>query len=141
MTADQPLDRHLGAIFDGLVTAIYITKQLVWSAPSASQRDRLQDLLGFLVEQSHLVDAAEARIDGRAARMAAPSSHERRNLLGEADNDVPAALAAYQEYVSDLASDIQRRVADLGDADEGKMLVNIAAGLEARNADLLLGTS
>ena len=37
-------------------------------------RGQLQDLLAFLVDRSHLVDEAEARIDGRAPEMAAPSS-------------------------------------------------------------------
>ena len=135
MTSRDAIDRHLGAVFGGLVTAVYLTKQMLWSV-SAARRDRLQDMLGFLIEQSHLVDEAEARIDGRAVGMAAPSSHERRNLLGGVRNDVQAALAVYTEHVTDLASDIRRRGADMGDADEAGLLVDIAAGLQARLADL-----
>jgi hypothetical protein len=135
MTSRDAIDRHLGAVFGGLVTAVYLTKQMLWSV-SAARRDRLQDMLGFLVEQSHLVDEAEARIGGRAAGMAAPSSHERRNLLDAVHNDVQAALAAYTEHVTDLASDIRKRAAEMGDADEAKLLADIAAGLQTRVATL-----
>jgi hypothetical protein len=138
MTAEEAVDRHLRAVFEGLVTAIYATKQLVWSAP-ASRRGQLQDLLAFLIDQSHVVDEAEARIGGRASGMAAPSSHERHNLLGEADNDVQAALAAYTDRVSDLASDIRRRAGDMGSADEAKLLVDIADELQ-RRVDLLVSS-
>jgi hypothetical protein len=130
------VDRHLRAVFDGLVTALYLTKQMVWAVSPAWRRDRLRDLLAYLIEQSHLVDEAEARFDGRAPGMAAPSSHERRNVLGEVRNDLQAALAVYTEHVTDLASDMRRRAADMGDADESKLLLAIAAGLQTRLADL-----
>jgi len=138
MTAEEMVDRHLRAVFDELVTAIYETKQLVWSAP-ASQRGQLQDLLGFLVERSHRVDEAEARIDGRAPGMAAPSSHERRNLLGEVDNDVQAALRAYTVRLSGLASEIRRRASTMGVAGEATLLVEIADDLQ-RRVELLVGS-
>lgn len=136
MSPDESVDDHLRTVFDGLVTAIYVTKQLVWAAP-APPRDQLQDLLGFLVEQSHRVDEAEARIDGRAAAMAAPSSHERRNLLGDVGNDVQAALAAYVERVTGLAADIRRRASEIGDGSEAQLLVEIADGLQQRLVHLL----
>ena len=138
MTAEEIVDRHLRAVFDELVTAIYETKQLVWSAP-AWRRGQLQDLLAFLVERSHLVDEAEARIDGRAPEMAAPSSHERRNLLGEVDNDVQAALRAYAGRLSSLASDIRRRASEMGGADEATLLVEIADDLQ-RRVELLVSS-
>ena len=139
MTAEETVDRHLRAVFDELVKAIYETKQLVWAAP-ALLRGQLQDLLAFVVDQSHLVDEAEARIDGRALGMAAPSSHERRNLLGEADNDVQAALAAYTARLSHLASDIRRRASDMGGADEANLLVDIADELQRRVEILVSAT-
>lgn len=138
MTAEEAVDRHLRAVFDELVTAIYMTKQLVWSAPAA-QRVHLQDLLTFLVDQSHLVDEAEARIDSRASGMAAPSSHERHNLLGEAHNDMQAALAAYRDRSSDLVTELRRRASDMGSADEAKLLSDIADGLQ-RRVDLLVSS-
>lgn len=131
MTSDQSVDRHLRVVYDGLVTTINVTKQLVWSAPPALN-DQLRDLLAFLIDQCRLVDEAEARIDGRAPSMAAPSSYERPNLVGEFDNDVHAALAAYVNEVTDLASDIRSRASDMGDVDEATLLVETAEGLEQR---------
>jgi hypothetical protein len=132
---DRTLDRHLGAVYDELVSAIYLTKQVVWSASSA-QRNRLQGLLGFLIEQSHAVDEAEARLGGRAVGMASPSGHPRANLLGEVHNDVQAAFAVYTKRLMDLVGDLRRRAATIGDADEATLLVDTASGLETRLADL-----
>lgn len=131
---EHSVDRHLGAVFDGLVTTVYLTKQVLWSG--SSRRDRLQDLLEFLVEQSHVVDEAEARIDGRAAGLSSPSGHQRTNLLGDVHNDLQAALAAYTKHLTDLLGDIRRRAADMGEADEAKLLLDIAAGLQTRVAHL-----
>jgi hypothetical protein len=139
VSPDESIDRDLRAVFDGLVTAIYVTKQLVWSTTGA-RRDQLQNLLAFLIEQSHLVDEAEARIDGRAATMAAPSSHERRNLLGDVGNDMQAALTLYVERVTDLAIDISRRASDMGDRHEAHLLVGISKGLQTRVVHLLEGS-
>jgi len=132
---EETVDRHLGAAYDELVSAIYLTKQVVWSA-SPAQRNRLQDLLGFLIEQSHAVDEAEARLGGRAVGMASPSGHPRENLLGEVHNDVHAAVALYAKHLMDVIDDLRRRAADIGDTDEAKLLLDIAAGLETRLADL-----
>ena len=74
----------------------------------------------------------EARIDGRGTTMAAPSSHERRNLLGDVGNDVEAALDLYAERVDDLAAGIRRRAAEMGDRSEAQLLVEIAEGLQRR---------
>ena len=103
MASDDETDRHLHAVYDELVTAIYVTKQLRWSAPS-ELRAEMNDLVELLIEQTGAVDEAEARIGGRAATMAAPSSHERRNLLGEVDNDIGAALELYVERLGQIAS-------------------------------------
>ena len=134
MTAE--LDRHLRAVFDGLVEAVYLTKQGTWAVSSPARRERLRDLLEFLIEQSHAVDEAESHIDGRAAEMRAPSSHERRNLLGEARNDLEAARVLYIAHLNELAQDIRRRATDMGPAQEANLLLDIADGLEARVAHL-----
>ena len=136
MTAELPVDRHLHAVFDGLVEAIYLTKQGTWTVSVPARRERLRDLLEFLIEQSHAVDEAESHLDGRAAGMRAPSSHERRNLLGEARNDLEAARALYVSHVVDLAHDVRRRATDIEGAEQAQLLFAIADGLERRVANL-----
>lgn len=134
MTAE--LDRHLRAVFDGLVEAIYLTKQGTWAVASPARRERLRELLEFLIEQSQAVDEAESRLDGRAVEMRAPSSHARRNLLGEAGNDMQAARALFIEHLTQFAHDVRRRATEIADAQEAELLVAIAAGLETRLAQL-----
>ena len=136
MTAELPVDGHLRAVFDGLVEAIYLTKQGTWAVSAPSRRQRLRDMLEFLIEQSHAVDEAESRLDGRTTEMRAPSSHERRNLLGEVHNDMQAARALYIDHLVDLARDVRRRATELGGSQEASLLFDIADGLEMRVGDL-----
>ena len=136
MTEELPVDRHLRAVFDGLVEAIYLTKQGTWAVSAPARRERLRDLLEYLIEQSHAVDEAESHVDGRAAEMRAPSSHERRNLLGEARNDMDAARTLFLSHVVDLANDVRRRATEIEGAQQAQLLFDIADGLEARVADL-----
>jgi hypothetical protein len=118
-----------------LVTAIYVTKHLMWTAPP-DQREDLQALLAFLVEQCHAVDEAEVRIGGRALAMAAPSAHARRNLLGEVGSDADAALGRHVERLSDLADEITADAAQLGPGDEAAHLVQVAAAMRDHLTDL-----
>jgi hypothetical protein len=136
MTAELPVDRQLRAVFDGLVEAIYLTKQGTWAVSAPERRERLRDLLEFLIEQSHAVDAAESRLHGRADEMRAPSSHERRNLLGEAHNDMQAARVLFMSHLVELVHDIRSRAVEIGTAPESKLLSEIADGLETRAAHL-----
>ena len=135
MTA-EPVDRHLHAVYDGLVEAIYLTKQGTWAVSAPARREQLRDLLEFLIEQSHAVDEAESHLDGRAAEMRAPSSHQRRNLLGEARNDLEAARALFVSHVVDLVHDIRRRATEIAGAEQAQLLFDIADGLERRMGDL-----
>lgn len=136
MTDDETVDLHLRAAYDGLVSAIYLTKQGTWAASSADRRRALQDLLAFFIEQSHRVDEAEAAIGGRSPQMTAPSAHERKNLLGEASNDLVAARAAYVAHITDLAADLRRRAGEVGDGAAAELLSDVAEQLTARIADL-----
>jgi hypothetical protein len=135
VTDEHTVDRHLGAIYQELVTSTYLTKQVMWSAPS-SLRGRLRALLGFLIEQSHAMDEAEARINGRAAGLASPSEQPRTTLDGADHNDVQAAFAAYTTRLIALVGHLRERAADLGDAPEATLVREIASGLEARVAKL-----
>lgn len=128
MTADDPDDERLRAVFDQLVTATHLTKQLVWSAPP-ERRERLKDIATFLVEQSRLVDEAEARIGGRSPAMVAPSGHPRRNLLGEVDSDVDAALTVYVEIMSEMVDEIGAGARVIGDGDAAVLLMDVAEAL------------
>jgi hypothetical protein len=136
VTGELPVDRHLRAVFDALVEAIYLTKQGTWAVSTPSRRERLRNLLEFLIEQSHAVDEAETHLDGRATEMRAPSSHDRRNLLGEARNDLEAARVLYIEHLNELAQDIRRRAIDLGAVQGAQLLLDIADGLESRVTQL-----
>lgn len=131
MTDRTPEEHHLQQAYDGLVAGIYTTKQLVWAVPPPRRED-LRAMLGYLVEQSHRVDEAEARIGGRATTMVAPSSHERRNLLSEAGNDVEVALVRYRDLVTGLADEMRDGAAVLGEGEAASMLAGIAEGLVAR---------
>jgi hypothetical protein len=134
VTDDQVVDRHLGAVYEALVNAVSLTKQVLWSG--SAPRDQMQDLLAFLVEQAREVDEAEARIDGRSARLVSPSGHERENLLGDVQNDLGAAFDVYVETLTDLLRDVRRRAALMGETAEARLLVDLAAGLETRIAEL-----
>jgi hypothetical protein len=136
MTDELPVDRHLHAVYDGLVEAIYLTKQGTWAVSAPERRERLRDLLEFLIERSHAVDEAESRVDGRAAEMRAPSSHPRRNLLGEAGNDMEKARTLFMSHLVELVQDIRRRATAVGAAPESELLRGIADGLEMRRAAL-----
>jgi hypothetical protein len=132
---EHTVDRHLGAVYQELVTSTYLTKQMMWTAPS-SQRGRLEDLLGFLIEQSHGVDEAEAHINGRAAGLASPSEQPRTTLFGGDHNDVQAAFAAYTSLLIALVGHLRQRATDMGDAPEASLVTEIASGLESRVMNL-----
>lgn len=129
----QSADQHLRAVYDWLVRALYVTKQLVWGGPP-SQRDALQDLLGYLIEQSHAVYEAASRTGGPS--LAAPSAHERRNLLGDVGNDLGAALDVYKHRLGEAANDIRRRATEVDEEAEATLLTDIAEGLERHLANL-----
>lgn len=132
MADEEIADDHLRAAYGGLVDALYLTKQGVWAAGSSERRQALKDLLEFFIEQSQRVDEAEAAIGGRSPEMAAPSAHERRNLLGEFGNDLDAARAAYVEHLNALAADLDRRAGDLDDHPAGRLLGDVAEQLRAQ---------
>ena len=136
MTDEETVDLHLRAAYDELVGAIYLTKQGTWAAATADRRRALQDLLAFFIEQSHRVDEAEAAIGGRSPQMTPPSAHERKNLLGEAGNDIDAARAAYVSHITELAVELRRRAGELGDGAAAELLSDIAEQLTSRIADL-----
>jgi len=132
---DAEADRHLQDVYDELVTALYVTKQLAWSAPP-ELRPRVQDLVTHLIEQIGAVDEAEERLGGRAETMTAPSAHERRNLLGEVGNDVDVALDLYVTRLGDLADRIAARSSAVG-GEASALLTAIATGLRTRAGALL----
>ena len=43
--ADEVVDRHLREVFDGLVSAIYVTEQLVWSVTASPRHIGTVDAL------------------------------------------------------------------------------------------------
>lgn len=133
MTSDDKVDRGLRTAFDGVVSAIHATKQLVWAAPP-EQAERLRPLLAFLAEQSHVVDEAEARRGGRGEAMVSPSGRARRNLLGEVDGDLDAALVIYGTFIEDLADEVGAIAGSLGDGDDMKLLNDLADGLRSHLA-------
>ena len=132
MTDRHEVDEHLVALVNGVLDAVYQTKQVAWSASTSPRRDDLQELVSFLIEQSGLLMDAEEGIDGRSVDVSSPSSHQRGNLVAEADGDHALAVSLLAEQIRALAGDVRGRTALMGDAPEVAMLVRLADGLNER---------
>jgi hypothetical protein len=130
--ADQhEVDRHLVAVLNEVLDAVYQTKQALWSASTSPARADLQALLSFLIDQSGQLMVAEERIDGRAADVASPSSHQRGNLLAESHGDLVEAIGALVKRLEALAADVRPRVRAIPGAPEAVMLTELADGVDA----------
>lgn len=132
MADEHAVDAHLVAVLNEVLDAVYQAKQAAWSASTSPARAALQDLVSFLIEQSGQFMVAEERIDGRSDEVASPSSHQRGNLLAEANGDVPTAISHLVQRLRAIVADVRARAADMPDAAEAPMLTDLADGLEAR---------
>lgn len=135
--ADQhEVDRHLVAVLNEVLDAVYQAKQASWSSSTSPDRADLEDLVSFLIDQSGRLMVAEERIEGRSADVAAPSSHQRGNLLAEAKGDLAAAVSMLVKRLQTIADDARSRATAIPDAVETEMLTDLADGLNARTERL-----
>ena len=132
MRDEQRIDDHLGAVFAELVDAIQETKQAVWSAGSAAQRQALEDLRRFLIEQADIVSDAEVSIAGRSPSILSPTGHHPRNLLSEAGGDRAKLLRLLLDRVTAVAGDVRRRAEEMDGTEEAVVLNRLADGIEER---------
>lgn len=131
MADEQEIDKHLVAVVNEVLDAVYQAKQVAWSASPSPLREELRELVAFLIDQSGRFMVAEESIGGRAPGMASPSTHNRGNLVVEAGSH-HAAVSLLTSRVEALARHARTRAASIGDAPEAQMLSELADGLEAR---------
>jgi hypothetical protein len=129
---EREVDKHLVAVLNDVLDAVYQAKQAAWSAASELDRADLRELVEFLIDQSGRFMVAEERIDGRSADVRAPSSHQRGNLMAEAAGDHATAVSLLAQRLTTLAADVRTRALVISGAVETAMLSELADGLEAR---------
>lgn len=136
MSDEREIDRHLGAVLNAVLDTLYQAKQAAWSASATPAQPRLQALVSYLIDQSGVLMEAEERIDGRAADIASPSSHQRGNIVAEAHGDMATVMTLLVRRLDVLAEDVRALAAAIPDAQEAPMLTDLAEGLEARTTPL-----
>jgi hypothetical protein len=124
------VDDQLVAVLNEVLDAVYQAKQASWSASTSPRRGELQELVSFLIEQSGQLMVAEEQIDGRSANVTSPSSHQRGNLLAEADGDLVEAIERLAKRLVAVAEDVRSRASAVPDAAEAPMLLRLADGLD-----------
>ena len=132
MPDDEAVDRHLGSVIDQVISAIQNTKQAVWSASTTARRAELNELKSFLGEQLVALSDAEERINGRARDITSPTGHAIRNLRSEAGNDFSAFKALLLGELRGVADDARRRAGEIDGAPQGKLLRDLADGIDHR---------
>jgi hypothetical protein len=136
MVDEHVVDEHLVAVLNEVLDAVYQAKQAAWSATDAATTAMLQDLVRFLIDQSGQFMVAEERIDGRSAAVSSPSSHQRGNLLAEADGDVATAIGLLADRLERIIEDVRARATEIPRVKEAQLLADLADGLEARVQNL-----
>ena len=139
MTDERSVDEHLGAILNQVLDLLYQAKQAAWSAAQSPLRSDLQDLAAYLIDQSRIVMEAEERIDGRAPGIASPSSHQRGNIVADANGDIRVAVSVLVDHLDALVDDIRARTATVPAGGEATMLTELSDGLALRRDRLQSG--
>lgn len=132
MADEQAVDRHLVEVLDEVLDAVYQAKQAAWATTGTPRGDSVKELVAFLIEWSGSLSEAEERIDGRAAGVSSPSSHQRGNLVAKAHGELTEAIDLLSAQLRDLAADIRSRAHEVRDAGEAPMLLELAAGIDQR---------
>jgi hypothetical protein len=127
----RSIDDHLVAAYDGVLAALYETKQAAWAASTTPRAAQLRALRNLLIEQSQRLDEAESAIDGRSARVASPSSHQHGNLAAEAGGDPVRVVALLVDRLRSLVADLRVRSAVIDDHDAASLLEEVAADIAA----------
>lgn len=132
MADQRAIDDHLVAVLNAVLDAVYQAKQAAWSAPTPPVRERLRELVAFLIERSGQLMVAEEQLDGRSTDVSAPSSHQHGNLVAEAGGDHGNAVALLANRLAGIAADARARAATISTATETSLLQELAEGLESR---------
>src|SRR3954447_18822647 len=136
MADDHLVDAHLVAVLNEVLDAVYQAKQVSWSASTSPVRAELQDLVAFLIDQSGRFMVAEEQIDGRSPAVSSPSSHQRGNLVAEANGDLDAAVSLLVRRLQAVVDDVRARSLEIPDAEDAQLLVDLGEGLERRIEEL-----
>ena len=132
MAGEDAVDEHLVAVLNEILDALYQAKQASWSASTSPAREALSELVSFLIDQSRCFMVAEERLGGRSPAVGAPSSHQRGNLIAEAEGDHDKAVSFLAHRLVALVDNARLRAAAIPNATEARMLVDFANELEAR---------
>jgi hypothetical protein len=135
------VDEQLVAVLNEVLDAVYQAKQVSWAASGSPTRSALQEVMGFLIDQSGRFMVAEERIDGVSDAVLSPSSHQRGNVLAEVHGDVGAAVSLLAQRLESIVSDARSRATVIADSDAAQLLNALADGLEDRVHRLLLALS
>lgn len=136
MAEERAVDEQLVAVLNDVLDAVYQAKQALWSATTSPARDVLRELVSFLIETSGRFMEAEERIGGRSPEVSSPSSHQRGNLVAEANGDHAQAVSLLADRLTALAVDARDRARVIPDTQEAEMLDELANGLEVRIGEL-----
>ena len=132
MADEREVDDHLVAVVNEVLDAVYQAKQADWAASVSAHKATLDELVPFLIDQAGRFMIAEERIDGRSSAVSAPSTHQRGNLVAEANGDVEVAVSRLAQRLERIVEDARSRASVIGDAPEASMLVELADGLAER---------
>ncbi len=136
MRDEQRIDDHLAAVFTELVDAIQETKQGVLTAATPEQRQALDALRLYLIEQAAIVSDAELSIAGRSPSIVSPTGHQPRNLWSEAGGDSARLIELLLEGVAAVSADARRRAGELDGTEEAVVLRRLAQGIDQRASRL-----
>jgi hypothetical protein len=129
---EEMVDRHLGAVLDGVITAIQETKQAVWSASRVERQRAFAELRTFLATQAAAVAEAEQRIGGRDPLLLSPTGHRIVNLRAEARGDDESMAALLFTHLRALVADVRARAAEIDGSPEARLFTELANGIEHR---------
>jgi hypothetical protein len=136
---EQRADRALVAVFNELIALGREAKQGAWAVPRGAVQESVDDLMTFLFTHAAAVADAEAAIDGRSPDMISPSAHGAPQLMVDArgaDDVVPLLI----ERARKLSAAIRTRATDLGASEVGRLLDDVAEGLD-KHVEALAATT
>jgi hypothetical protein len=133
--SDDETGAHLGAVFVELIDLIGETKQAAWTASSPQRRRAFDDLKAFLVEQAVLIDDAELRLGARPPFVTSPTAHQQRNVAAEAGGDLEKLVELLVRDLRKVIDDVRSRAASV-DGEWRHQLSDLADDLERRVATL-----
>ena len=116
MADEREVDKHLVAVVNAVLDAVYQTKQAAWAASTSPHKATLDELVPFLIEQSGRLMIAEEGIEGRSSDVSAPSTYQRGNLVATAGGDVEVAIALLADRLAAVINEARERASLIADS-------------------------